>query len=190
LPLLARHRGVSLIAISSHLSKARRLPDKFIPMILTLQQDLSVMNFKEIVALFKLGKGTAKSHMRNLIEIAAADGNLGTEEQRLLEYAAQRNNISITQLKNIQANSSTVRFDVPGNREEKFFQLYDLVHMMSVDKNIHGEELRLCEIFAIRFGYRKEIVREMIEVIRQNIEKWVGPKETMQIVLKQFRIYE
>lgn len=148
------------------------------------------MNFTEILSLFKLGKATAKSHMRNLIEIAAADGNLGVEEQRLLEYAALRNNISPAQLKAIQENTSSVRFDVPRGKEERFFQLYDLVHMMSVDKNIHGEELRLCEIFAIRFGYRKEIVREMIEIIRQNIEKWVSPKETMQIVSKSLKIYE
>jgi uncharacterized tellurite resistance protein B-like protein len=148
------------------------------------------MSFKDILSLFKLGKATAKSHMRNLIEIAAADGSLAEEEQRLLEYAAQRNNITALQLKDIQANTSKVRFEIPGNEEEKFFQLYDLVQMMSVDKNIHGEELRLCEIFAIKFGYRKEIVREMIEMIRENIEKWIGPKETMQIVLRAMKVYD
>jgi uncharacterized tellurite resistance protein B-like protein len=148
------------------------------------------MNFKDIIDLFKQGKATAKSHMRNLIEIAVADGGFGIEEQRLLEYAAQRNNISTSQLKDIQSNASIVRFEVPGSEEEKFFQLYDLVHMMSVDKNIHAEELRLCEIFAIKFGYRKEIVREMIEMIRQNIEKWIGPAETMQTILRTVKVYE
>ena len=148
------------------------------------------MSFQDIINLFKLGKATAKSHMRNLIEIAAADGSLASEEQKLLEYAAQRNNISSLQLKDIQGDTSKVRFEVPGNEEDKFFQLYDLVHMMSVDKDIHGEELRLCEIFAIKFGYRKEIVREMIEMIRQNIEKWIGPKETMQMVLRSMKVYD
>jgi hypothetical protein len=32
------------------------------------------MNFKEILNLFNEGKATAKSHIKNLIEIAAADG--------------------------------------------------------------------------------------------------------------------
>ena len=149
---------------------------------------LSPMNFKDILNLFKLGKATAKSHMRNLIEIAAADGGLGVEEQRLLEFAAIKNNISKTELKAIQADASKIRFEVPGSEEEKFFQLYDLVHMMSVDKNIHSEELRLCEIFAIKFGYRKETVREMIEIIRQSIETWTEPKETMQLVLRNLKI--
>ena len=148
------------------------------------------MNFKDILSLFKQGKASARSHMRNLIEIAVADGGFGEEEQRLLEYAAMRNSISQLQLKEIQANASTVRFESPRSEEEKFFQLYDLVHMMSVDENIHQEELRLCEIFAIKFGYRKEVVKEMIEVIRENIKKWIGPKETMQTVLKTIKIYE
>jgi uncharacterized tellurite resistance protein B-like protein len=149
-----------------------------------------LLSFKDVINLFKLGKATAKSHIRNLIEIAASDGSLGVEEQRLLEYAALRNNISTAQLKDIQRDVSKIRFEVPRNEEEKFFQLYDLVHMMSVDKNIHSEELRLCEIFAIKFGYRKEIVREMIELIRKNIENWTGPKETMQEVLASMKVYD
>jgi len=148
------------------------------------------MTFKDIIGLFKIGKATARSHMRNLIEIAAADGTLGNEERRLLEYAAERNSISKAQLKEIQADVSKVRFEVPGSEQDKFFQLYDLVHMMSVDKTVHSEELRLCEVFAIKFGYRKEVVREMIALIQENIEKWVGPKDTMQIVLQKFKVYE
>ena len=148
------------------------------------------MNTKEIIDLFKIGKASAKSHMRNLIEMTAADGSLGEEEQRLLEYAAIRNNISRAELKLIQENPTKVRFEVPGDKQERFTQLYDLVHMMSVDKNIHPEELRLCEIFAIKFGYRKEVVRQMIELIRLNIENWVGPKETMQTVLRDLKVYD
>jgi uncharacterized tellurite resistance protein B-like protein len=148
------------------------------------------MNFNDILSLFKLGKASARSHMRNLIEIAAADGSLASEEQKLLEYAAMRNNISNEQLKAIQEDPSRVRFESPGNEEAKFTQLYDLVHMMTVDRNIHAEELRLCEIFAIKFGYRKEVVREMIDMIRENIEKWIGPKETMLMVRQKMKVYE
>jgi len=147
------------------------------------------MSINDIIELFKMGKASAKSHMRNLIEIASADGNLAGEEQRLLEYVAIRNNISREQLKEIQANASNVRFKIPINKRDKFYQLYELVHMMSVDKSIHAEELRLCEIFALQFGYRREIVREMIELIRTNIEKWIGPEETMKMVVRDMKIY-
>jgi hypothetical protein len=82
-----------------------------------------------------------------------------------------------------------VPFEVPKSEKDKFSQLYDLVHMMSVDKNIHSEELRLCELFAIKSGYRQEAVKEMIEMIRQNIENWKGAEETMQLVSKSIKIY-
>ncbi|HEY5748114.1 MAG TPA: hypothetical protein VIU12_18715 [Chryseolinea sp.] len=148
------------------------------------------MNINDVIELFKMGKATAKSHMRNLIEIAAADGGLGTEEQRLLNYAAQRNNISSPELQEMQRNPSNVRFQVPASDREKFNQMYDLVHMMSVDRDIHVEEQRLCEIFAIKFGFRQEIVREMIVLIRQNIEKWVGPEETMHTVMAKMKVFD
>jgi uncharacterized tellurite resistance protein B-like protein len=147
------------------------------------------MNFTDIINLFKQGKATAKSHLRNLIEIAAADGGFADEEQRFLEYIAQRNNITPEQLKEIQADASKVPFEVPKSERERFFQLYDLVHMMYVDKNIHSEELRLCELFAIKFGYRLGAVREMIETIRLNIENWKGPEETMQLVSRNIKLY-
>lgn len=148
------------------------------------------MNIADIVGQFKSGKATARSHMRNLIEIAAADGNWGEEEQRLLEHAAYRNNISAAELKEIQANPSGERFMVPSSDREKYHELYDLVHMMSVDKNVHSEELRLCEIFALKFGYRKEAVHGMIEMIRHHIEQWIGPKESMEEVVRKMKIYE
>jgi uncharacterized tellurite resistance protein B-like protein len=148
------------------------------------------MSVAEITSLFKLGKATAKSHMRNLIEIAAADGGIGSEEQRLLDYAAFRNNISKSQLQDIQRDASKIRFEAPRSSEEKFFQLYDLVHMMSVDENVHPEELRLCEIFAIKLGFRKEVVREMIDLIQENIKKWISPKDTMSAVLAKLKVYE
>jgi uncharacterized tellurite resistance protein B-like protein len=148
------------------------------------------MNVADIIGQFKSGKASARSHMRNLIEIAAADGNLGFEEQRLLEHAALRNNITLEQLQEIKDNPSGPRFVVPSTNRDKFYQLYDLVHMMSVDKNVHSEEMRLCEIFALKFGYRKEVVREMIDMIRQNIEQWAGAKETMEAVVSRLKIYE
>src|ERR1041384_1676740 len=88
------------------------------------------MSIKDITDLFKVGKASAKSHMRNLIEMAAADGNLGEEEQRLLQFAALRNNISSDELKEIQNSVVEIRFEVPRSESVKFNQIYDLVHMM------------------------------------------------------------
>ena len=137
------------------------------------------MNFSEILNLFQQGKGTAKSHMKNLIEMAAVDGNFEDVEYDLLKTIAKRNGISESQLKEIRKNPSGIKFEVPQDKKKKFHQLYDLVHMMSIDNEVHREEAKLSELFAIKFGYQRERVGELIEGIRNNIKNKQGHDQTM-----------
>ncbi|MCB0490266.1 MAG: TerB family tellurite resistance protein [Cyclobacteriaceae bacterium] len=140
------------------------------------------MNFSEILNLFKQGKTGAKSHMKNLIEMAAADGHFDESEYDLLKVIAKRNNISEGQLKSIQANPAGVKFEVPTDEGEKFSQLYDLVHMMTIDNEVHHEETKLCNLFAIKFGYPKDKVNDLIVAIQGNIKHGQDPEETMRRV--------
>jgi len=142
------------------------------------------MKFSEILSLFHQGKGTVKSHMKNLIEMAVVDGNFDPIEYDLLKSIAKRNGISESQLVQIRNNPEGIKYELPANKEEKFSQLYDLVHMMSIDKNIHHEELRLCDLFAVKFGYKREYVKELIESIRFNIENGQTPQEAMTRVAR------
>lgn len=140
------------------------------------------MNFKDILNRFRQGKGTAKSHMKNLIEMAAVDGNFDDIEYDLLKTIAKRNNISESQLQDIRKNPHDIQFEIPVDAREKFHQLYDLVHMMSVDKTIHEEEVKLCNLFAVKFGYKRERAKELIDTIRSNINHGQGHDETMKRV--------
>lgn len=137
------------------------------------------MKFTEILNLFKQGKSSAHSHMKNLIEIAAADGNFDQVEYDLLLKIAKRNGISASKLKAIKNDSSRIEFEVPIDQLEKFTQMYDLVHMMIIDNEIHSEEMKLCNLFAIKFGYQKSKVDELISTIKANIENKNSPKDTM-----------
>ena len=140
------------------------------------------MNFSEILSLFKQGKGTARSHMKNLIEMAAVDGNFEDIEFSLLKVIAKRNSISESQLNEIRQNPGGVQFEIPTDKKIRFHQLYDLVHMMTVDNSVHDEELKLCNLFAIKFGYDRNKVRELIETISANIKHGQNPEETMKRV--------
>lgn len=138
------------------------------------------MNFTEIISLFKQGKGSARSHMRNLIEMAAVDGNFDLVEYDLLKKIAKRNNISEGQLKSIHKNHSDIVFELPKDRRQKFDQFYDLVHMMSIDKSIHDEEMKLCNLFAVKFGYSRERASELIKSIQSNISNNQDHNETFK----------
>lgn len=136
------------------------------------------MKFTDILSLFKQGKSSAHSHMKNLIEIAAADGNFDDIEYDLLKKIAKRNGISESKLKSIRKNPTRIEFEVPDDDNEKFSQMYDLVHMMIVDKEVHPEEMKLCRIYALKFGYKKDKVNELLTTIKSNIENEQGPSET------------
>jgi len=135
------------------------------------------MKFLEILQLFRQGKGSARSHMKNLIEVAAVDGNFEEVEFNLLRQIAKRNNVSSAQLEEIRKNPAGILFEIPTDDREKFIQLFDLVHMMTVDKNIHEEELNLCNLFAIKFGYPRTKVKELVETLRLNILNGQAPDE-------------
>jgi uncharacterized tellurite resistance protein B-like protein len=140
---------------------------KYVPSFPT--KSILSMKFSDILQLFRQGKGTARSHMKNLIEVAAVDGNFEEIEYDLLKQIAKRNNVSTAQLEEIRKNPAGIVFEVPSDDKERFSQLYDLVHMMTVDKNIHEEELKLCNLFAIKFGYARDRVKELVETLRLNI---------------------
>lgn len=141
------------------------------------------MGIKELLSLFQSGKATAKSHMKNLIEMAAVDGNFDQVEYDLLKKIASNNGISESQLKQIRTSPGDVKFELPKDNKEKFHQFYDLVHMMSIDNAIHPEEMKLCDLFAIKFGYPKQKSKELIETIRSKIKYGQSHDETFKRVI-------
>ena len=132
------------------------------------------MNFSDILNLFHQGKGTARSHMKNLIEMAAVDGKFDEIEYDLLKTIAKRNGISESQLAKIRQSPGDIQFQLPPDKKTRFDQLYDLVHMMTVDKSIHDEELNLCNLFAVKFEFKRDKVKEIIDNIRSNIQNGQG----------------
>lgn len=140
------------------------------------------MGIQEILNLFRSGKATAKSHMKNLIEMAAVDGNFDQVEFDLLKKIAKKNNISESQLQDIRNNPHGIKFELPTDKAERFSQFYDLVHMMSVDNEIHPEEKKLCDLFAGKYGYPKAKSHDLIEAIRSNIANNQSADETLKRV--------
>jgi uncharacterized protein (TIGR00645 family) len=136
-------------------------------------------NLSEIIHQVRTGKTAARSHIKNLIRIAAADGNLDDDEQKVLISVAKMNHIPMAELSELQRDASTVKLEIPTDPNQRFFQFYDLILMMSADQFIHANEMRLCEVFATKFGYKKENVKDLIETIRRCIERGRTPEETL-----------
>lgn len=138
------------------------------------------MNFTDLLGAFKGGKTGGPGHIKNLIEMAAADGQFLESEKELLKTIAKRNGISESQLADIQNNPAKFQFEVPRDPNQKFYQLYDLVQMMGVDNHVHANESDLAKLFAIKFGYRQAVAGELVDVISQNIKNGSTADEAMK----------
>jgi uncharacterized tellurite resistance protein B-like protein len=146
------------------------------------------MTFADILKMFRQDQASAQSHVKNLIEIALADRSFSAEEEQLLKSIATRIGISMKQIEKIRQGPQTIAFEVPGDEYEKFHQVYDLVHMMIIDKAVHPEELRLCELFALKFGYPLGVVKELIGTIRSNIDNKNGVEETYKRITAYLKL--
>ena len=140
------------------------------------------MKFSDILSLFRQGKSTARSHMKNLIEMAVVDGNFDLVEHNLLSRIAKRNNVSEDHLRKIKESRADIQFELPQDSQEKFAQFYDLVHMMTIDKSIHHEEMNLCNLFAVKFGYPRYKASDISASIQSNIANGQDSEETYKRV--------
>jgi len=128
------------------------------------------MNLSELLSPFKKESGSTKSHIKNLIEMAAADGNFMDVEYDLLKKTANQNGVSESRLKEIRKNPGLIKFEISKDPLERFKHLYDLVQMMSIDDDVHPDEIKLCTLLAIRFGYQRSNIKELIEITRAHIK--------------------
>lgn len=110
-------------------------------------------------------EGLRRSHVKNLIEVALADGHLATEEWNMMVYLAEKFNISEHQIKDIKDNPDSVKFVIPKSHEESVLQIEDLLMVMTVDHEISPTEVELIKKIAIKLNVLPQKVDELIAEI-------------------------
>jgi uncharacterized tellurite resistance protein B-like protein len=100
---------------------------------------------------------------QNLILVAAADGKLDKEESTLLLTIGNKLSLTPEQVMPIAENLKLLTFIVPEEGLQKTMELQTLVQMMLGDGKIHDREYMLCQEYAHRIGYTKEILDDMIK---------------------------
>lgn len=106
-----------------------------------------------------------ESHIKNLLEMAIADGNLDSEEFELVTQIASRFNMTIDEVTAIRNQPSEITFIPPSSFKAKALQLYDLVQIMLADREIHEKELKLCYQLAAKLQLNREIVDALINLL-------------------------
>lgn len=107
-------------------------------------------------------EGLRRSHVKNLIAIALADGHLADDEWELLVYLASRLGMEEEEIKAIQENPDSVIFVMPKAHDQRVKQIEDLVLLMSIDHNINPNEVELCKKISLKLDVLPQIVDSII----------------------------
>lgn len=127
-----------------------------------------------------------KSYVKQLYMVALSDGNLHVKENDfILVKAKKRYDFSEDDIHDIKENLHAIKLVDPKNKEERFQLLYDLVWIMIIDDEIHEIEIDLCSRFAMKIGYDPEMVVDLIQTIKNNLDKGISSENTYSNLLSR-----
>ena len=110
-----------------------------------------------------------KNHLRNLIALAKADGDLDRREMEYIIDLAKRNNVNLNVLTGMIKSADHVRFDRNMSKDEKFDMIFDYVSLMLADGVIDEEEMKICSDAARNLGFHNNIVSLLVRQISNGI---------------------
>lgn len=125
---------------------------------------MSVLDF-----LFNSKKKKGKEHLRNLMNMAMADGVLDDSEYEFLKNIALKYDIDVTEVDKLKIEISKQTDYTFEKSLNKFEQIFDLVKMMMADNHIDKREMQMCKVFAKKIGFASQNVDEIVDSVIQNI---------------------
>lgn len=106
-----------------------------------------------------------KSHIMNLLSVAAADGEITRDEIEYLAHVAERIYMPREEFIDVLKNPQDVIFYPPESNRERLDQLYDLVGMMMIDGHIDQDEVIRCKMFAQKLGFKAGVIDAIVSQI-------------------------
>jgi len=114
------------------------------------------------------------SHIKNLVALAAADGEIDKSELDLIFRIGAKVGLSGDELKRIISRPESISFRAPDYFRERIEQLYDMVLVMMIDGEIHDNEVLLCKLTAKRLGFKHQIIDKMVNDVIGFIAKGIA----------------
>lgn len=116
-----------------------------------------------------------KSHLRNLIALAKADGHFHEEEEQLIYKLGVKYGLKERHIRGMIESQEDHELKVPDSHQQKMNQLFDLMQVVYADGVVEPDEVAFCEETVEKFGYKKDIVPWLIDLFAT--EEVVTPQE-------------
>lgn len=111
------------------------------------------------------------SHIKNLVALAASDGEIDKGELELIFRIGARIGLSRDELLRIIERPESISFKTPESFKERIEQLHDMVLIMMINGEIHENEITFCKLSAIRLGFKHQIIDKMVHEVIDMIAK-------------------
>ena len=92
------------------------------------------------------------SHLRNLIALAITDGTFDQSEKDLIQKIGLRSGLGKDEIERINNSPQEIRYIAPSTLKEKMEQLYDMVNLIMINKELQQNELSLCKVIGSKLG--------------------------------------
>lgn len=117
---------------------------------------------------------------QNLYIVAAADGEIGPQEESLLLQVAENLGLGQRDVETVARQYPDFDFVIPDNEEEAYFSLKNLVFMMIADGNIKDREFSLCLRFAEMINMDREAVEKILDEYEEHRQVRDGDPSEIQ----------
>ena len=121
-----------------------------------------------------------KSHCKNLIKMASADGHIDDVEMQFLYKIAKRYGVDQEEIDHIIKHPDQYSFTPPANKEDRYEQMINLCHMVLADGVIDEKELIYSEKFAIGLGFPIERANQVVKLILSKIQSGKSDDEVIE----------
>jgi uncharacterized tellurite resistance protein B-like protein len=107
-----------------------------------------------------------KSHLKNLVALAKADGHFHEEEVKYLYKIGVKYQLKPSQIDRIVKSEEETELQIPKEFHKKVAFLYDTVGMMLADDVIDDREMDFCKAMFKRFGFDNSLIDDMIQAYK------------------------
>lgn len=102
-----------------------------------------------------------------LVRQAMEDGQIGASEKGYLSYALKTLKLEQKDIKSIIASPMDYSLHPPLEEDKRMTILYHLLFMLKTNRTIDFRKEELCYNIGFELGFRHEMIRELISVVKE-----------------------
>ncbi|WP_121667351.1 tellurite resistance TerB family protein [Mesonia aquimarina] len=112
-------------------------------------------------------------HFANIVNLAAVDGEINAEEEKVLRRLAVKLDINETEFKEVMKTPEKFPINPPNTAERRLERLYDALTIIFADHDMDTQEAFLLKRYAVGLGFSSEdsenIIKRSIKILGRQL---------------------